>query len=217
MFSQAFEKSWCARGPEPVGPADQMVLTAVAKSPSKDSGPSPTSFLASSNSLLLHICSCFGVSAGIKTGHKPQLLCCFLQNIQPCWIFHEVGDMTNSEDCGERSLMYLAVFCHLVHPVPTLLHPTSSKLPVLALWPPYPGHSPGSPYHTVPFSCLAASFSNSRAARTQAPEFSFFSCKHYLMHPSPESTWAGAPAGHFQDGGPPSTSQVKAFACLFYH
>lgn len=85
-------------------------------------------------------CSCMCahvlVSAGIKTVTK---LSSFIVSYKISNHTRQVGNLTDSEGHGERSLMYLETFCHLVastlfHPVPPVPpHSTSSKLPMPAL------------------------------------------------------------------------------------
>lgn len=197
MFSQAFEKAGlqealCQRGLLARRPW-LLLLKALPKTLTR---PSPHFWH------LLILCSCISahasVSAGIETGHRAQLLRCFLQNIQPHWTFHEVGDVINSEGRGERSLKSLAASCHLVGttlstPCPPSLTPHPPSCLCQQCGHPAQGCSPGSLGHTVPFPCLAASLSNSRLARNactlQVPWIHLVFSQYLWKSPSTSIIW----------------------------
>lgn len=169
-------------------------------------------------------CSCISahvlVLAGINKGHKAQLHQCFLQNVPPHQTFHQVGNLTNSEGHGERSLMHLAIFAILMAP---------PLQPVATFPAPYPPHclcqqrghlaqgsSPGSLCHIVSFPVLAASLAKSRHVRNACTLYSPFS-------PSPHSD-ASVPPEHPERepllatswDGALTISPVKALACLWF-
>ena len=183
------------------GPAGQTVL--LLKDLLK-TDLSLTSLLASSDSLLLHICSCFH-SSWYWNGPQTQLLCCLLYNIQPHWIFHEEGDAISSEGRGQRSLTYLAAFCPLVSAtLSTLCPPSLTPYPPIYLWPPCTGRlSRVTPSPSLVWLLLSASWQTCQEGLHFQGSLNFLSpfISIYLVHSFQESTWAGAPTGHFLDEG----------------
>ena len=220
-----FWKSWSARGPVPAGPAGQTALIAVAKSPSQDSDPSLTSLLASSDSLLLRICSCFGFSwyrnwsqssapSLFPTKYPTTLNISWSGRCDKFWgPWREVTQVPRSFLPSGRRYPF--------RPVPTLSHPTSSKLPVPAVWPPCPGLLSREPRSHCPLP-LSACFSLKQQTCQEclhspgplhylSPFTSIIWCIHPLRAPGQEPLLATSGMGT------PPISQVKAFACLFHH
>lgn len=140
MFSQALE-----RAPAPEAPcrgaADQMALPVAVESPSRGSGPVSPRFQRLADSLLLHMCSCFGFS----WYQNSPTLSAFIVSYKISNRTAQAGNWTHAEGHGERARITSQPFAIWLPPPFSAQHPPS--LPPCppnysaSTWPPC---SPGS-------------------------------------------------------------------------
>lgn len=173
----------------------------VAKRPSQD-GLSLSSLLASSDSLLLHICSCFHISWYWNWSQTAP-------SLSPT----KYPTTLNLPQRG-RCDKFWGPWTEVTHVprsfLPSGQHypftpcpPSLTPHPPICLWPPCPGRlSRVTPSPSLVWLLLSEREDlPGRPALSRLTEFpvSFHYECIYLVHSFLESTWAGAPAGHFLD------------------